>query len=388
MSIKTKLRCMLTVVLLVILAMMGLTYFWGSSSLNDFLNQTGLEVVQASAERTAEIFTKVAQIASTSAIATRYGIERFGMDERQLEDLTVVLRDANSQGGIVDVHFSSEATGRISISSRWQEPDDYDARTRSWYQKALAVPEGTVAFTQPYFDLVTKQISVSAVMAVYSSRGTLLGVLGVDIDFDILSSIVVNLKIFNQGKGALFLQNGLVVAHHNEDYVLKANFLEDGEFSESQRAFTRRMVAGETGFANYDCQRQSHRAFFAPVGNGYYLSISFPLTVVDSIIRGFTSVLMIAATAALVLICGLALTITRGLSRSLNGMNAVTSELGDGDLSVRFDDRRNDELGRMAKALNGMLDSISDVFGKIQHESENTSRGAETLAALSEETLA
>ncbi|NLL36574.1 MAG: methyl-accepting chemotaxis protein, partial [Fretibacterium sp.] len=388
MSIKAKLRFMALVVLLVILTMAGMTYFRGGSSLNDFLNKAGLETVQANAKQSAEIFNKVSQIASTSAAAIKYSIELSSMDEAQLEELTVALRDVNSKAGIVDVHFSSQETGRISISSRWKEPDDYDARTRAWYQEAVAAPKGTVVFTQPYLDLVTNQISLSAVEAVYSNQGTLLGVLGVDISLDTLSNLAVNLKIFNEGSGAIILRDGLIVAHSNEDYVLKANLLNGREFSESMHAFARRMVAGETSFADYEQQNQHRRAFFAPIGNGYYLAIFFPITVMEGIVRGLTSVLLIVAAVALVIVTGLIFTITRSISRSVNGMNAVTAELGAGDLTVRFDDRSRDELGQMAKALNGMLDSISDVFGKIQHESENTSRGAETLAALSEETLA
>ncbi len=61
--------------------------------------------------------------------------------------------------------------------------------------------------------------------------------------------------------------------------------------------------------------------------------------------------------------------------------------LGQGDLTVRFDESGKDELSHISKHLNNMIASVANVIRKIRHESDTTSTQAEALSTLSTETL-
>ena len=162
---------------------------------------------------------------------------------------------------------------------------------------------------------------------------------------------------------------------------MKSNVLNDSQFDESVKAFARRMVAGETGYMDFTLKGKPYRTFFAPVGNGYYLSIFFPTTVITSTLRGLTNILLLLAVIALIVIGAIIFVIVRSLTRSIGNMDAVTARLSAGDLTARFSESGRDELTRISKALNSMVSSISGVIQSIIVESDQTAHQAETLVA-------
>lgn len=388
MSIRFKLFLMTLVIFVAVLTMTGVTYVRGSGALNGLLNHAGIEGVKDTALIVRDKLDTMAGVTESYAASVSFAVETMNMDEAGVEELaTSVLQDCKDRG-VVEAYFGWEKDGKFSIGSKWQEPSDFDARNRPWYKEAVAAPKGSVAFTRPYRDVVTGKTVLTAAKAVYGKNGKLLGVAGSDVDITGISEFVVGSTILGQGTGALVLGDGLIVAHANKDYSMKSNVLNDSQFDESVKAFARRMVAGETGYMDFTLEGKPYRTFFAPVGNGYYLSIFFPTTVITSTLRGLTNILLLLAVLALIVIGAIIFVIVRSLTRSIGNMDAVTARLSAGDLTARFSESGRDELTRISKALNSMVSSISGVMRSIIVESDQTAHQAETLAALSEETLA
>lgn len=79
---------------------------------------------------------------------------------------------------------------------------------------------------------------------------------------------------------------------------------------------------------------------------------------------------------ALVLAIGLALFMARVISNPVRELEAAAQEVTDGDLQARTDIQSEDELGRLSKSFNGMVETIRDSL----HEAEEQSRKAEETA--------
>ncbi|MEO1402374.1 MAG: ATP-binding protein [Cyanobacteria bacterium J06635_1] len=89
-------------------------------------------------------------------------------------------------------------------------PVDYDARTRPWYQTAVEAEKGVWSDIYPAFGL--PQLILSAVLPVYDSDGTLLGVTGVDLSLDDISEFLQSLSIGESGQAFIMESSGLMVA--------------------------------------------------------------------------------------------------------------------------------------------------------------------------------
>lgn len=388
MSIRGKLRFLTCTVLFVILVMTGVAYLRSSSMLNDFLSKAGTEMTVAAASGVSKRLDNISDVTSSVASALGCAIERLGLADEGVRELVAAFLNANSDDGYYDVYFAYGKTGKVSSGSGWIPPDGYDARTRSWYKKAEKAALGTVVFEDPYIDPGSGEMVVTAAQAVRDERGGLIGVAASDVYISDLSDFVASTKIFGHGAGSMVQNDGLVISHTKKEHILKSNILSDS-FGDSVREIGRRMVAGKTGFFDYEEEGEGVRAFFAPIrGYNYSLGVDFPMSVIDDMVRALTVVLLIIATGALVVCSAVVFMVTRAIDKGLSDMEKNCKKLGEGDLTARFDDIGRDELSSMAGALNGMITSFSGVIGGIRTESAETTRQAETLAALSEETLA
>jgi methyl-accepting chemotaxis protein len=87
--------------------------------------------------------------------------------------------------------------------------------------------------------------------------------------------------------------------------------------------------------------------------------------------------------AAMALAVGLAVVITRSLTRPLRESVDVLQAMADGDLSVRVVDPSKDEVGQIGTAMNHSLDRISLTLEHIADGSTSLSSSSEELSAVS-----
>ncbi len=388
MTIRNKLIGMACIVLLVIAAMAGVTYYRGSAMMFDQVGTSGMEIVKGAAEAVNSQFDKIEGIVATAADSVLHAWLVLGTtDEEGVEKVLTSLVERASDSGIADLYFGIESTGKLAHGRGWKEPEGYDARVRAWYRQAAAAGKGKVIFTEPYVNQNTKKVVVSAATPLYDTAGKLLGVLTGDMDTTALNEYVVNLKIFGQGSGVMILRSGVFAAYRVAEDVLKANMMTDSKFPEPVRNIAKKMVAGESGFETYTYQGEDRQIFFAPASRDFFLGIFFPRSVVTGMVRGLTNVLLAIAVIAILVTGGVIFVIVRGLTKSIGSMKAVTEMLGAGDMTVHYTDSGKDEIADISRNLNGMVASLREVMTSIRKESVETAKRAETLASLSEETL-
>ncbi|WP_158612260.1 methyl-accepting chemotaxis protein [Fretibacterium sp. OH1220_COT-178] len=393
MSIKGKLRLIAVTVLIVILTMAGVTYLRAGTLLDDFLNRAGAEITVNSARIIEDQFDRYVSIVELAASAMRHAAVRVDGQEERHRDIGELCRSMLKNVGdqnIMNLFLGWEATGLLSIASmegEWTAPAGYDARPRSWYREAVAA-RGSVVVAEPYVEAASGKAVLAVTKAVYDEANALIGVAAIEVTLDALSDFVVGRQIFGQGAGALVLKNGLLVACRDKEHVFKANILSGKEFDGTMHALAPQIVGGGSGVADCIENGEMQRIFYAPVGHGFFFYVAFPVEIINDMVHGLTLLLVLIAAVALLLTGTLIFTIIRGLSRSLKNMSSVTQKLGGGDLTVRFEEVGRDELTHMARELNCMVGSVSETLHGIQIEADATTREADNLAAIAEETLA
>ncbi|UWQ12749.1 PAS domain S-box protein (plasmid) [Aliiroseovarius crassostreae] len=97
------------------------------------------------------------------------------------------------------------------LGAAYDDNDTYEARTRPWFTQAKAT-QGSI-WTDPYIYFTTRQPGITYAAPVLSEDGTLLGVLGIDIDINAISGFLAELWADKGGAAIIMNRNGEVVAH-------------------------------------------------------------------------------------------------------------------------------------------------------------------------------
>jgi methyl-accepting chemotaxis protein len=104
-----------------------------------------------------------------------------------------------------------------------------------------------------------------------------------------------------------------------------------------------------------------------------------------SVYWGSTVAIFVVTLVAIVTGLLLAWTIGRGISASLSRAVGIVENLGRGDLEIDIDVDQNDEIGRLLKAMKGMVDKLRDIVADVQSGSGNVASASQALASGTEQ---
>ncbi|MBT9384337.1 PAS domain S-box protein [Pseudooceanicola sp. CBS1P-1] len=121
-------------------------------------------------------------------------------------------------GGQRKVHLIWRDSNFNALHELWDPADDFDPRSRSWYQRARAASGATWADPYIFFSSHEPGITLAAPV---QEKGRFSGVVGVDIQIDEISHFMSRLVIGKTGRAIIINQNGDVIAGQNEG-LLKA----------------------------------------------------------------------------------------------------------------------------------------------------------------------
>ncbi|MEM8806236.1 MAG: ATP-binding protein [Cyanobacteria bacterium P01_G01_bin.38] len=165
-----------------------------------------------------------------------------GVTQTAEDEYLAVINDASSgfNGHYYTLNEFGERNELVRVT-----PVDYDARTRPWYQTAVEAEKGVWSDIYPAFGL--PQLILSAVLPVYDSDGSLLGVTGVDLSLDDISEFLQSLSIGESGQAFIMESSGLMVASSTGEKPYKngpdAQNLERIAATESQDPLTQATAA-------------------------------------------------------------------------------------------------------------------------------------------------
>jgi methyl-accepting chemotaxis protein len=280
--------------------------------------------------------------------------------------------------------------GPLSDVQRLAEP--YDPRGEDWYQ-AIWAGNGDVVFVEPYYDEFDNVLLISIGRVVYRNSIPFAVISG-DITIEDIREKVINVKILESGYAFLVNSAGGVVAHpevSDEDYI---GGLPDLRNVEVNPDFTQALTdaninqitsvaAGTSGTLRYTRGGIEHILVFTQVGKGDYICvISVPLNeVLESIPllqarianqNAQAATYIILVTVGGILIAGIAAV---AISNTITGPLQYLMDLAERNAAARILDKpldtgdlqvdttytaKDDEIGELARAFQGMLDSIRE----------------------------
>ncbi len=129
---------------------------------------------------------------------------------------TKIIRMSDDSRSVELIYKTS--TGHL-IRHQFDPTDTYDPRLRPWYIKAKK--QNKLIWTNPYIFYTAQKPGITVASPVRDSNDEFLGVVGVDIGIDALSTFVSQLNIGKNGQAFIMGRNGDVIAYSDMEKILK-----------------------------------------------------------------------------------------------------------------------------------------------------------------------
>lgn len=311
---------------------------------------------------------------SLEQLATSYEI-RHATDDG---DVTGRLADYRTVYGAASSAYYGMEDKSLTILPTVDLGKDFNATTRDWYKRAIAAPQ-QVIWTAPYVDAATGNDSVSAAKAVVK-QGQVQGVVGADISLSALTGELQQTKLDFDGFPMLIDAAGKAIVHPT--------------------------IAGQDGtdvsYINKLVQQQKNDGVIHDTykGQDYVViyhtlpSVGWKIATVykaEAIAASANGVkwLIIGFSALMFAIMGTYLfwTLTRKL-KPLEQMQHVMHDVAEGDLTVRFVYKADDEIGRLATDFATMTTAMRTLMETVKQSTVTVDAQSQQLNALMEETNA
>ncbi|MBK5242702.1 methyl-accepting chemotaxis protein [Clostridium sp.] len=260
-------------------------------------------------------------------------------------------------------------------------PATFDPTLTSWYKDAVN-NDGKVISTNPYVDTDTKNYVVTFAKTVKDNQGNLVGVLGIDIDLELISNMVQDIKLGNEGYSAILDSTGTIIAHKDKG-LLGKNTKEQPWIKNIMDSKESKLTLNVNGEKYFVYKTLDEKTNLTTVG---FISMAEQSA---KIIEGLTiSFIVLVLSLIFVIVVGKVFSdkITKPMEKLIN----VLAKIKDGDFTQRVTQNKyaSLEVQEIIESVNNMIGDMVVVLGNVVDSSNKVKDSAESLAATTEESNA
>lgn len=242
---------------------------------------------------------------------------------------------------------------------------DGNISERDYFLKAM---KGQVAVSEPVQSKATGKPIIAIAAPIKDDAGEIAGVVAGTVELKYLTDIIGSEKFGESGYAYMLNKEGLVMAHPEQDKILKENLLESS--SASLVEITKRMVNGETGAGYYTYEGSKKIVSFSPLEEtGWPIGVTISYSEVSSSLDELRNVALAVSSAIAVVIMLVVVIIIRRAVKPIRKIAELTGLVAEGDLSVRVDFRSNDEIGLLASGFNNMIAKVKALIAEVNEMS-------------------
>ncbi|HWR31595.1 MAG TPA: methyl-accepting chemotaxis protein [Negativicutes bacterium] len=257
-------------------------------------------------------------------------------------------------------------------------------KDRDYFQKVMSTGKPMIA------DPVVSKVDNKAVLVIASPimrNGKVDGMLGGTITIDDLTAIVAKIKQGKTGYGAILQKDGLAIAHPDPKVAMVQNFIKDANIPAPVKDFAARMAKGENGIMMYEYAGVNKYAGYAPIpGTDWGFTSNVPVNEVTGLLDRLVQASMFSGIASLLIACVLVFIMATRFTRPITQVSDIAMQIAGGDLRVKpLNLRSNNEIGKMAKAMDQMTSSLNQLVRKVSSAAEQLAASSEQLTASAQQ---
>lgn len=291
-----------------------------------------------------------------------------------------------ARNGALNSRVEDEATGQlaaaISIRSEFSaialaspsgdvifgSPDaernvNSDYMRADWYLDAVANPREVQVSSSRVENLIADRYTwvVSFSKAVTNAYGEVLGVLLIDLNYNIIDSICAAIELGNRGYIFLLGSDGEILWHPQQDLIYAG--LKSENVADIMAAGPGRLSSGAGSAAKQYVICPSEDTGWTAVGVVYTEEL---LQMQGAMIRSYAAIGACALTVALVI----AFLLSKSITQPIHALQHTMHQVEQGDLNVRCGVTAGNELGQLSDSFNHMIATTQSLMDETARVAE------------------
>lgn len=281
----------------------------------------------------------------------------------------------------------------------------YDAVGSDWYRKAAL--EKKPIYTDVRRFVFSGKMGVFCAVPCYGSDGNLLGVAGIQSSVERLTSVIRDLKLYNEGFCFVVDNRGYVIlsSREKEESDLRIDLATDLRSSANSLMSdaAKKMVAGECGVTEVEIDGEDYYVAYAPISQvGWSFAAAIarddvmaPIVMADTRIRQLTGeniesldrhmerIMLLMALSANVLLLGVIYIGRRSSDRFVEPIRILSDgvqEIAGGNIEKKISIHTGDEIEHLAGCFNDMTDKLHEYMKNLQKITAERERTATELS--------
>lgn len=256
------------------------------------------------------------------------------------------------------------------------------AADRDWFKSAAS---GKSFVAEPRLSRATKKIQIRIGIPIYNTNRTVVGVLCVATNKELLTSSIDNIVIGKNGYCFIIDYHGTIIAHKDTELIVNhVNIIENAQkdpATQSLADFITKVLNNNSGLGLYDFKNQRYIASFSALRSANWkVIVTAPIDefieTIQTLRKSMYGIGIIILIIALIIVFFTAQTIVKPIRSVANALQNIAQ--GEGDLTVRLPVRGNDEITDLSQYFN---QTIQKIAASIQSVGSNT----ETMQSIGNE---
>lgn len=330
-----------------------------------------------------------------NAINTNLTILEVVSENKILKDETVPLSEKLNLLAEVKKTYNYLGVSFVDSKGNLTDTDgnSFNIADQDSFKKAMS---GVKNISDPIISKTDKSMIVLYTVPVKNSSGTVIGCISAARSGDEISNYSNSIKFGTTGQAFIIDNKGTIIAHNNKQLVFDMyNPIEESKKDSSLKALAeieKKMINKETSSGEYVYKGVSKYVGFAPIKNtDWAIGIMIEK---KEILKELTTLqigIAIASIAFIILGAIFMIFVAKSLSTPIALAINELDEISQGNLSEETSYKllnRQDELGKMAKAIESMRNTMKKIIGDIKQSADNIGAQTDYLSSVSEEMYA
>lgn len=312
-----------------------------------------------------EYLENVAEVAEIAAMHTDGAVAvymRFAPELESIQQGMFLVRNEETQ------QFVDMPVTDISLY------DSEDVGHVGWYYIPLA--NGKATWMEPYYNKNIGVDMISYIIPIYIND-TAIGLIGMDIDMQVIQEILSNIKIYDTGYAFLLGRQGTVYYHQAYlDGLLPSQ--NEEEFSYLMEQIN---ASEENALLDYTWNGENRKATYTTLANGMLFTVSAPENEINAVRNRLALQNLLLLGGVLLISIFLTMRLTRMMIRPLQHLTETSRRIAEGDYEVDIPTFHKDEVGVLAESFRKMAKNLGiymDYINKLAYMDGLTRVGNKT----------
>lgn len=259
------------------------------------------------------------------------------------------------------------------------ETEDYDYPNTDWYLAGKNAGNGA-GWTDPYFDETSGITMITTAVPINTDKGVV-GVVSADYDLTTIQNIISQVELEDSGFAFLLDTNGRFIAHKDSDKVMKQTINDDEELS----GIANDILSNDTGSEDVKLGGKSFKTYYISLkSTGWKLVVMAPtkelFSSVDEIVRKVILITLAIVLLTSVFIILYSASFSKRIKKFVDNLGYVAK----GDFTRPVEVKAEDEVGKMGRYYNNVLNDLRHMVNTISQNAENIACLTEELSAKSQ----